>query len=127
MIPRILLSLTSMVVLAAATPSDVVEREYHFALSKSSPEADSSVDSPAEIRLWFTEVPEARTTSIRLIASDGEPIRTADVAQDEDDDRSFGVTLEHALSADTYTVAWRAIGADGHVVRDDYEFAVVAR
>ncbi len=126
MIPRTLLSLTLMVVLAAATPSDVVEREFHFALSKSSPEADSSIDSPAEIRLWFTEVPEARTTSIRLIGSDGEPIHTADVAQDEDEQRSFGVTLEHPLSSGTYTVAWRAIGADGHVVRDDYEFTVVA-
>lgn len=127
MIPKPLLSLTLMAVLVAATPSDFVDRDFHFALSKSMPEADSSVESPEEIRLWFTETPEAKTTSIRLIGSDGEPIHTADVAQDEDDQRSFGVTLEHALSSGTYTVAWRAIGADGHVVRDDYQFTVVTK
>ena len=116
-----------MVVLAAATPSDVADREFHFALSKSMPEADSSVESPTEIRLWFTEVPEAKTTSIRLIGANDEPIHTADVTQDADDQRSFGVALEHALSSGTYTVAWRAIGADGHVVRADYQFTVVAK
>ena len=127
MIRRTLLPLTLLVVLAAATPSDFVDWEFHFALSKSAPEADSSVESPMEIRLWFTEVPEAKTTSIRLIGSDGEPIPTAEVAQDEDDQRSFGVALEHALSSGIYTVAWRAIGADGHVVRADYQFTVVAQ
>ena len=127
MIPRTLLPLTLMVVLAAATPSDVADREFHFALSKSMPEADSSVESPTEIRLWFTEVPEAKTTSIRLIGANDEPIHTADVTQDADDQRSFGVALEHALSSGTYTVAWRAIGADGHVVRADYQFTVVAK
>ena len=127
MIRTTLLSLTLMAVLVAATPSDFVDREFHFALSKSTPTADSSVDSPTEIRLWFTEAPEAKMTSIRLIGADGEPIHTADVTQDEADERSFGVAIEHALSSGTYTVAWRAIVADGHVVRDDYQFTVVAK
>jgi methionine-rich copper-binding protein CopC len=54
-------------------------------------------------------------------------LAAADVTQDADDQRSFGVALEHALSSGTYTVAWRAIGADGHVVRADYQFTVVAK
>ena len=127
MIRRTLLPLTLLVGLAAAVPSSVVDAEFHFALSRSLPEADSSVESPSEIRLWFTEVPEAETTSIRLIGSDGGAIDTGGVSQDERDGRSFGVALEHALSAGTYTVAWRAMGDDGHVVRDSYEFRVVAQ
>lgn len=127
MIQRTLLPLTLLAGLAAAAPAGTVDAELHFALSKSTPEADSSVGSPSEIRLWFTEVPEAETTSIRLVGSDGDAIDTGDVAQDEQDGLSFAVALEHALSAGTYTVAWRAMGDDGHVVRDSYEFTVVAQ
>jgi len=127
MIRRAVLPLMLLVGLAAATPSDVVNAEFHFALSKSMPLADSSIESPAEIRLWFTEVPDAGTTSIRLIGADEQLIHTGDVTQDEKDRQSFSVALESALSSGTYTVAWRAMGADGHVVRDDYEFTVVAQ
>ena len=127
MIRRTLLPLMLLVGLAAATPSDVVDAEFHFALSKSAPVADSSLESPAEIRLWFTEVPDAGTTSIRLIGADEQVIRTGDVAQNQEDRQSFSVALEGTLSSGTYTVAWRAMGADGHVVRDDYEFTVVAQ
>ena len=101
--------------------------EFHFALSKAAPEADATVESVSEIRLWFTEVPEAETTSIRLIGADEQAIDTGAVTQDTEDRQSFGVALEHALSPGTYTVAWRAMGADGHVVRDNYEFTVVAQ
>ena len=58
MLPRTLLPLTLMLGLTAATPSDVAE-------------------SPTEIRLWFTEVPEAKMISIRLIGANDEPIHTA--------------------------------------------------
>ncbi len=104
-----------------------MDAEFHFALSKSMPVADSSVESPPEIRLWFTEIPDAGTTSIRLIGADEQVIHTGDVTQDKEDQQSFSVALEQALSAGTYTVAWRAMGADGHVVRDDYAFIVVAQ
>jgi hypothetical protein len=57
MLPRTLLPLTLMLVLTAATPSDVVE-------------------SPTEIRLWFTGIPEEKTTSIRLIGANDEPVPT---------------------------------------------------
>ena len=127
MLRRTLLPLTLLVGLAAATPSNVVDTEFHFALSKSMPIADSSVESPPEIRLWFTEVPDAGTTSIRLIGADEQVIHTGDVTQDTDDRQSFSVALESALSSGTYKVAWRAMGSDGHVVRDDYEFTVVAQ
>jgi len=127
MIRRTLLSLALFVGLAAPAPSGPLDAELHFALSRSSPEAGASAESPSEIRLWFTEVPEAKTTSIRLIGSDRDAIDTGDVSQDERDGRSFSVALEHVLSAGTYTVSWRAMGDDGHVVRDSYEFTVVAQ
>ena len=124
---RMTMLVALMAVAVGAIPLSFGGSDVHFALSKSMPLADSSIESPAEIRLWFTEVPDAGTTSIRLIGADEQLIHTGDVTQDEKDRQSFSVALESALSSGTYTVAWRAMGADGHVVRDDYEFTVVAQ
>ena len=102
--------------------------DLHFALSKSAPEKDTSVDSPAEVRLWFTEAPEDSTTSIRLVPGGGdEAVATGDVSQDPDDGRVFFIELDGALGAGQYTVAWRAMGQDGHVVRGDFGFEVAGR
>jgi methionine-rich copper-binding protein CopC len=101
--------------------------DLHFALSKSAPEDGEAVTSPAEVRLWFTEVPEDGTTSIRLIDSAGEPVSSGEVQQDAEDGRVVFIEFEHPVEAGGYTVAWRAMGSDGHVVRGDLSFSVVAR
>lgn len=103
------------------------EAGIHFALNKSAPEDGASVTSPAEVRLWFTEVPEDGTTSIRLIDPAGKQVSTGEVQQDADDGRVLFIELEHPVDAGAYTVAWRAMGSDGHVVRGDLSFSVVAR
>lgn len=106
----------------AARPG--ADAELHFALSKSAPEAGASVETVSEIRLWFTEPPEEGTTSIRLIGSDDEAVHTAEVAQDPEDDRAFFIELHHPLETGTYTVSWRGMGGDGHVVRETFGFTV---
>lgn len=109
--------------LAAAMPSAVP----HFALSRSAPEAGTSIESPSEIRLWFTEEPEAGTTQIRLVEAEAAGVHVMDVVQDEEDGRSFYIQLHGELAAGTYNVSWRGMGADGHVVRDAFEFTVADR
>ena len=111
-------------VAVAAAPTSFAAADVHFALSKSMPEADSSISSPSEVRLWFTEAPDDNTTSIRVVDAAGALVDAGDAVQDEDDARVFSVALQHALAAGAYTVAWRAIGEDGHVVRDEFTFAV---
>lgn len=109
--------------LAAALPPAV----QHFALSRSAPEAGSSVETPSEIRLWFTEEPAEGTTQIRLVEAEDAGIHVMDVAQDEEDGQSFFIQLHGELSPGTYNVSWRGMGADGHVIRDTFEFTVVDR
>ena len=109
--------------LAAASPSEV----QHFALSRSAPEAGSSVETPSEIRLWFTEEPAEGTTQIRLLEAEDAGVHVMDVVQDEEDGQSFFIQLHGELSPGTYKVSWRGMGADGHVVRDTFEFTVVDR
>lgn len=99
----------------------------HFDLAKSAPAADSTVAPPQTVQLWFTEVPQEGSVSIRVIGADGEAIHTSEVAQDSEEPTSFSVELHHTLAVGSYTVAWRGMGSDGHVVRDDFAFTVAAQ
>ena len=121
----VLLSLALLMAVGAAGPTDSTA-EYHFGLSKSAPEADASVPSPEEVRLWFTESPEDNSIAIRVINTAGDAMETGDATQDADDGKVFSVSIASALAAGTYTVAWRGIGDDGHVARGDFEFLVTA-
>jgi methionine-rich copper-binding protein CopC len=117
------LTLLLVSTLVAATPD-----ARHFGLEKSSPEADASVESaPAEIRLWFTEEPQDGTVSIRVLEAEEAGVHVMDAAQDTEDPTVFFVQMHGTLSAGTYTVSWRGMGADGHVVRDTFQFSVAAR
>ena len=111
--------------MTAATPSgaDVL----HFALERSTPEADASVAAPSEIRLWFTQEPQDGTTSIRVVEADDAGVHVTEAAQDAEDPTSFYVQLHGTLPPGTYTVSWRGMGQDGHVVRDSFQFSVAAR
>lgn len=117
------LSVAIIGAMVAAHPAEIP----HFALSRSAPQADASVESPSEIRLWFTEEPAEGTTQIRLVGAEQAGIHVEEVVQDEEDGRSFAIALHGTLDPGTYTVSWRGMGDDGQVVRESFEFTVVAR
>ena len=123
------LSVLFLVTLAAvgATYTSLDPGALHFALSKSMPEADASLPSPAEVRLWFTEEPQENSVSIRLVNAAGDVVETGDLTQGEEDARTFAVTIQNRLAPGAYTVAWRGMGDDGHVVRDDFSFTVAVQ
>jgi copper resistance protein C len=98
----------------------------HFALVRSSPEADASVSSVDEVRLWFSQVPQEGSVSVRLVDPDGEAVETGDLTSDPRDGKVVFVPISTPLPAGGYTVAWRGIGDDGHVVRGDFAFTVAA-
>jgi copper resistance protein C len=117
------LSVAIIAGLVAATPADIP----HFALSGSAPEAGSSVQSPSEIRLWFTEEPAEGTVQIRLVEAEEAGLHVEDVVQDTEDARVFSIEMHGTLEPGTYNVSWRGMGDDGHVVRESFEFTVVAQ
>ena len=128
------LSLTAGAVLAGAPirgphPATgsyaLVEATAHFGLSKSEPAKDAEVAPPGELRLWFTQVPQENTITIRLVSGE-ELIDTEDAVQDPDDGKVFSAAVAGTLAAGDYRVAWRGIGRDGHVVRGEIPFSVVA-
>ncbi len=83
--------------------------------------------SPEEIRLVFTQVPQESSVAVRLIDPAGDAVQTADPAYDAEDRHVIHVSVEGRLPAGAYTVAWRGIGDDGHVVRGDFAFSVTAQ
>ncbi len=121
---RSLLVALAFLVAGAATLS---ASSLHFALSKSMPEAESTVAPPDELRLWFSQVPQENSVSVRLVDGSGELVHTGDPTPDASDGKVIAVSIDHALAPGSYTVAWRGIGDDGHVVRGDFPFSVATR
>jgi methionine-rich copper-binding protein CopC len=117
------LSTLAFVALVGATPAEPA----HFALRTSVPEAGSSVESPTEVRLWFTQEPQEGTTQIRIVEAESAGVHVMDVVQDADDPTSFSVEIHGTMPAGSYTVSWRGMGQDGDVVRDTFTFDVSGR
>lgn len=97
----------------------------HLRLERSEPAADSVVTAPSEIRLWFSQSTQEDATSIRLLDSAGEPVPTGRI-QAFEDRAVHAVPVPHELESGRYTVAWRTMAQDGHVIRGDFEFTVRA-
>jgi copper resistance protein C len=118
--------LLAIAVLTGLGSTRAAATAFHFELKKSEPAADATVASPARVRLFFSEAPEAGSVSIRLISPSGDPVETGDAVADEHDASVFSASVGRTLPAGAYTVSWRGMGDDGHAVRGDFKFAVSA-
>lgn len=98
----------------------------HFDLDHSLPEEGSSVHELNQVQLWFTQVPQDSATTVRLIDGAGELVEVGPLAQDAENKMAFSLPVAPSLPAGAYTVSWRSIGADGHVVRGDFGFSKAA-
>jgi methionine-rich copper-binding protein CopC len=68
-----------------AAGATVSAAPLHFALAKSMPEADTSVESLETIELWFTQVPQDESVAVRLVDAQDSPMEAgapAPAAQD---------------------------------------------
>ena len=111
---------------AGAATATAADAAFHFALSRSVPAADAAVPSPSEVRLWFTQVAQPGSVAIRLVNPGGDAVETGEPVPNEDDGQVYHVDVTSKLPAGAYTVSWRGIGDDGHVVRGDFRFSVRA-
>lgn len=124
LVSAVLLGATATLAAAKAAPADT--NALHFGLAKSAPADKSTVHALSEVRLWFTEAPQEGTVSIRLVGPDGALVPTADPARNPEDAKAFSVRLSGPAVAGAYTVSWRGMGIDGHVVRGELAFTVMA-
>jgi methionine-rich copper-binding protein CopC len=100
---------------------------FHLRLLRTAPAADSTVATPpAEIRLWFSVAPEMATTSVRVTGPNGRAVPLAPLRHDRGRDAPVVAPLRAPAAPGRYSVAWRTMSSDGHVVRGTFAFTVAA-
>ena len=96
----------------------------HTGLAGSEPPAGATVSVVpplAEIALTFTD--EVRLTAVSLADASGAEKTLGALPRDAA--AKFVISVEDPLDVGAYTIAWRAVGADTHVVSGEIPFAVI--
>jgi copper transport protein len=105
-----------------ARPGDVAG---HALLRGSDPAPGATLGrSPAEVRLTFTETPDLRLTSVRVLDTSGTDHATGGPIADPSETETVGVPIG-ALADGVYTVSWRTVSAvDGHISAGSFAFGI---
>jgi len=96
----------------------------HAVMVKSSPEKDSTISrSPKKIDVWFNEKVRSAHKSLAVTDSTGRRVDNKDIKQ-KLLDQSHIFTSIPDLPPDTYTVRYRVMSADTHVVSGKFSFTI---
>lgn len=106
----------------AATPVATVR---HLRLTASLPAKDTTLTaSPDAVRLWFSEQTDLGATKVDVKNAAGQPVGTAALTRGPQRDDPVVATFTAKPGTGRYTVDWRAMSKDGHVVKGSYGFTV---
>lgn len=98
--------------------------EAHAYLVKSVPAGRATLYSaPAKIQLWFNERLEAKYSTAAVYGPDGQRVDANNAQVASDDPKQLSVALKH-VTAGRYTVKFRVLSVDGHVVEQSFPFTV---
>lgn len=107
------------------TPAVTASPLRHFELRHSVPAADTVLEaSPDRIQLWFSQEPQTEGARIRLVDGAGELVALGATAPVPDTATSLRADVPTALDAGAYTIHWRAMARDGHVVTGEIPFSI---
>ncbi len=96
----------------------------HAALVRSVPGTRAVLpSSPAQIELWFNEAVEESFSTIRLVTPNDTEVELAKPHVDASDPYRLAVELPQ-LKPGRYTVRYRVLSKDGHLVEYGYQFVV---
>ena len=99
----------------------------HAYLVKSSPARRAVLsNAPARIVLWFNERLEARFSQLSVWNAEGQQVDGGSVQVGPDDGKRLSVDVP-TLPAGSYTVKYRVLSVDGHVVEAEFPFTVRSR
>jgi methionine-rich copper-binding protein CopC len=116
-----LLPLTLLAALLALAPAAALA---HSRLLRSEPTARSTVTRPPErVQLWFSERLEPAYAAASVWNETGKQVDGKDARVDPNDASLLSVSTP-ALGVGRYTVRFRVLSVDGHVVESSYTFTV---
>lgn len=96
----------------------------HAQLIKAEPAQRANIaTAPTRVALWFDEEIEGDYASLAVVDDSGKPVTEAKPAIASDDPKLLVLALP-ALAPGKYTVKYRVLSVDGHVVNDAYDFTV---
>lgn len=95
----------------------------HTPLVSSAPAANATLPGPVK-QLLLVFGGDVRLTAVVLTDAQGAAKKTAKVP--EAVAKQFTLAVEEDLRPGAYTVTWRAVGADTHVVSGEIHFAIAA-
>jgi methionine-rich copper-binding protein CopC len=129
MIRRLLLA--AVLGAAAVTVIAVPARESravalrHLRLKASFPAKDTTLTkAPDAVRLWLSEPAELAATKVEVKREGGAVVSTAALTRGAQRDDPVVATFTTPPGNGRYTVDWRAMSKDGHVVKGTYGFTV---
>jgi methionine-rich copper-binding protein CopC len=98
--------------------------DAHAILVKSAPASRALLGYPPDrVQLWFNERLEPAFSGMSVYDAAGAQVDNRDAAVAPDDAKRLSVTLK-PLSAGPYTVRFRVLSVDGHVVESTFPFTV---
>lgn len=100
--------------------------EAHAVLVRSSPPNRAVLaQAPERVELWFNERLEPAYSTVSVWNEAGAQVDSGDVTVGPDDPRRLSVTVETRQSG-LYTVKYRVLSVDGHIVDNRFTFTVRA-
>ncbi len=96
----------------------------HAILVKSQPAKDEEVKvSPKQVDLWFNDPVRSEYKALAVIDSEGKRVDNHDVEQSLTDGSNIHATVGD-LPPGTYTVRYRVVSEDTHIVTGKFQFTV---
>jgi copper resistance protein C len=123
-ISRTLSTPLSILSLAAASFGLVGQAFAHANLKVETPTANSTVASPEQLILKFSEGLEIKFTAVKITGPDGKAVTTGPLSLDPNDQTSLVVPITGSLAAGKYKVDWHAVAKDTHKTQGSYSFTV---
>ncbi len=98
----------------------------HAIMVRSAPEKDAILtESPKQIDVWFNDKVGSEYKALAVIDSKGKRVDNKDVQQETFDQSHLYATVP-TLPPDTYTVRYRVVSIDTHIVTGKYQFTIKA-
>ena len=106
--------------LTGAAPS-----AFHVHLLRSEPRPDSTLAAaPTAIKLWFSAPVELSVTSVHVTDAANHAVATTAATQATGANQPVVFPITGPLSPGRYSVSWRAMSRDAHLVRGTFAFTV---
>lgn len=119
-IRRIFLRLAILLILLGTTSTVFAHAKYE----RSNPGHRSIVTrSPEHIKIWFSEQLEPAYSTIVVKNKDGKPVSDEKATVDVDDGKLLMLILPK-LEVGKYSVFYRVLSVDGHVVDSKFKFRI---